>query len=70
MILNMNSNIEQQLIAKVRDLSPGQLTAVFNFIEKLANQQDIQLTQAAAATSEPSFADVWDNEEDAAYDRL
>jgi hypothetical protein len=66
----MNPNIEQQLIAKVRDLSPGQVTAVFHFIEKLAHQQDTLLTQAAAATSEPSFAAVWENDEDAAYDRL
>ncbi len=30
---------------------------------------DERLTQAAASTSEPSFAAVWDNDEDAAYDR-
>lgn len=66
----MNINIEQQLIAKVRDLSPSEVTAVFNFIDTLAHRQDIQLTQAAAATSEPSFAAVCDNKEDAAYGRL
>jgi hypothetical protein len=66
----MNATVEQQLIAKVRDLSPRQVTEVFHFIDTLAHQQDAQLTQAAAKTSEPSFAAVWDNDEDAAYDRL
>jgi hypothetical protein len=66
----MNTIIEQQLIAKVRDLSPWQVTEVFQFIDTLAHQKEVQLTEAAAKTGEPSFAAVWDNDEDAVYDRL
>jgi hypothetical protein len=35
-----------------------------------SNDQDISLVTFAAQVSEPSFAAVWDNPEDAAYDEL
>lgn len=37
----------------------------------LKSREDEQrLTRAAAQASEPAFAKVWDNEDDAEYDRL
>ena len=33
-------------------------------------QEEQRLTHAAAKASEASFAQVWDNDEDAAYDRM
>ena len=36
----------------------------------LIAEDEQRLTQAAAKASETSFAAVWDNDEDAAYDRL
>ncbi len=34
------------------------------------SEDEHRLTQAAAKASEASFAQVWDNDEDAAYDRM
>jgi hypothetical protein len=39
-------------------------------IDAEAISEDQSLRQAAAKLSEPSFAAVWDNEEDAVYDDL
>jgi hypothetical protein len=61
---------ERLAIEKLEPADERQVTEVFHFINTLAHQQDTQLTQAAAKTSEPSFAAVPDNDEDAAYDRL
>jgi hypothetical protein len=67
----MNTVQEQSLIAKIKLLSPQRITEVEDFIDFLrAREEDIRLTQAAAKASEASFAEVWDNDEDAAYDRL
>jgi hypothetical protein len=36
----------------------------------VAREQQRSLTRAAAATSAPAFAKIWDNPEDDAYDDL
>lgn len=42
-----------------------------DFGDCLRARESVQrLTNAATKASEPSFAAVWDNEDDAAYDRL
>jgi len=42
-----------------------------DFVDFLLAREDNQrLTRAAAKASEASFAQVWDNDEDAAYDRM
>ena len=47
------------------------LLEVEDFVDFLRTREDDQrLTQAAARASEASFAAVWNNDEDAAYDRL
>jgi hypothetical protein len=62
---------EQHLIDKIRQLPPQRMAEVEDFVDFLRAREDEQrLTQAAAKTSEPSFAQVWDNDEDAAYDRM
>ena len=62
---------EQMLIEKIRKLPPQRLAEVEDFVDFLRSREDEQrLTQAAAKASETSFAAVWDNDEDAAYDRL
>ncbi len=61
----------QVLIEKINQLPPQRMAEVEDFVDFLrARADDERLTQAAANTSEPSFAAVWDNDEDAAYDRL
>ena len=67
----MNARTEQLLVAKLRHLSPERLTEVEDFIDFLrAREGDRSLTEATARVSEPAFGSVWDNESDAAYDRL
>lgn len=62
---------EQALIEKIRQLPPQRLAEVEDFVDFLRLRESDQcLAQAAAKASEASFAAVWDNDEDAAYDRL
>ncbi len=65
------SATEQVLIEKIRQLPPQRLAEVEDFVDFLRTREDEQrLTQAAARASEASFAAVWDNDQDAVYDRL
>ena len=62
---------EQILIEKIRQLPPQRLAEVEDFIDFLrAREEEQRLTQAAAQVSQPALAAVWDNDEDAAYDKL
>ena len=63
--------IQQILIEKIRQLPPQRVAQVEDFVDFLHAREDEQrLTYAAAKASEASFASVWDNDEDAAYDRM
>jgi hypothetical protein len=65
------SAIEQVLIEKMKQLPPQRLAEVEDFVDFLRTREEEQrLTQAAAKASEASFAAVWNNDEDAAYDHL
>ena len=62
---------EQLLIEKIKQLPPQRMAEVEDFIDFLrAREDDQRLTPAATRASEASFAQVWDNDEDAVYDRL
>ena len=62
---------QQVLIEKIRQLTPQRVAEVEDFVDFLQAREDEQrLTHAAAKASEASFASVWDNDEDAAYDRM
>lgn len=62
---------EQALIDKIKQLPPQRLAEVEDFVDFLRAREDEQrLTHAAAKASEASFTQVWDNDEDAAYDRM
>jgi hypothetical protein len=62
---------EQELIAKIRKLPPSLMVEVEDFIDFLSQRRDDrELVLAAAQMSESTFAQVWDNTEDAAYDDL
>jgi hypothetical protein len=52
--------VSDALMEKIRQLPPQRVAEVEDFV---------RLTRAAAQVSEPAFADVWDNDEDAIYDR-
>jgi hypothetical protein len=66
----MSAN-KQVLIDKIGQLPPQRLAEVEDFVDFLRLREDEQrLTQAAARMAEASFAAVWNNDEDAAYDRM
>jgi len=63
--------LESILIQKLQRLSTQRLAEVEDFVDFLqAREEDRQLVQAAAKAAEARFATVWDNDEDAAYDRM
>ena len=63
--------LESILIQKLQRLPTQRLAEVEDFVDFLqAREEDRQLVQAAAKAAEACFATVWDNDEDAAYDRM
>jgi hypothetical protein len=62
---------EVVLIEKIRSLAPERVHEVEDFVDFLQlRDEDKRLIKEAAKLSEKAFHDVWDNPEDAAYDRL
>jgi hypothetical protein len=62
--------VSDALMEKIRQLPPQRVAEVEDFVDFLrAREEGQRLTRAAAQVSEPAFADVWDNDEDAIYDR-
>lgn len=56
---------------KLRALSVERVAEVEDFIDFLRERDsDRQLVKAAAVASEPALTAIWDNDADAAYDRL
>jgi hypothetical protein len=62
---------EQELVEKIRSLPPDKLAQVEDFVDFLRQRQDDRrLAGAVTGVSEAAFAKVWDNPDDAVYDRL
>lgn len=62
---------EPMLIEKIKQLAPQRTAEVEDFVDFLrAREGDQRPARDAAKASEPSFAAVWDNDQDAAYDRF
>ncbi len=62
---------EQVLIEKIRKLPPRRQAEVEDFVDFLRTlDKELCLVHTAAKASEESFAVVWNNEEDAVYDRI
>jgi len=62
---------EQTLLKKIRTLPPEKGIEVEDFVDFLRGRlDDRRLVRAAAKLSEDAFRKVWDNEDDAAYDKL
>ncbi|WP_373538535.1 toxin-antitoxin system, antitoxin component, Xre family protein [Chamaesiphon sp.] len=69
----ITDTIEQRLLAKIRKLSATKVVEIEDFIDFLYEreiQSDANLTLSATKLSEATFAKVWNNPEDAAYDNL
>jgi hypothetical protein len=62
---------QQKLIDKIRQLVPEQVTLVERFIDSLSQQsEEYNLTLAATKLSEPVLQKIWDNPDDAEYNKL
>lgn len=62
---------DQVLFDKIKQLPPDRLAEVEDFVDFLRTREDeLRLTRDAGKASEASFARVWDNDDDAGYDRL
>ncbi len=62
---------EQALIEKIRTLPPERIAEVEDFVDFLRQRdEDRPLVRAASKLSENAFQKVWDNPDDAEYDRL
>jgi hypothetical protein len=67
----MHSRQKRALIEKMQTLPPDKLAEIEDFIDFLQQRElDRQLVEAAAQTSEGSLREVWDNPDDAEYDKL
>jgi hypothetical protein len=62
---------EYELLEKIRSLPPERVAEVEDFVDFLrVRDEDLRLTHVAAKLSEEAFTRVWDNPDDADYDRL
>jgi hypothetical protein len=62
---------DEELLEKIKSLPPDQLAEVEDFVDFLRQRGDQRgLTQAVSKFSEDAFHKVWDNPDDAEYDRL
>jgi hypothetical protein len=67
----VNTRDPQSLIDKLKQLAPERVAEVEDFVDFLrARDEERSLAQAATRAAEPAFAKIWDNDDDAAYDRL
>ena len=63
--------VERVLIEKLKSLPPRRRAEVEDFVDfPRSREAEQNLTRAAAQVSEPAFKAVWDNPDDAEYDRL
>lgn len=61
----------EHLLDKLKALPPARVAEVEDFIDFLhSRNRDRRLVRAAQTLSEPSLTTLWDNADDAAYDRL
>lgn len=61
----------EHLLDKLKTLPPARVAEVEDFIDFLhSRNRDRRLVQAAQVLTEPSLTALWDNPDDAAYDRL
>ncbi len=61
---------DKELIEKINELPPDKIAEVVDFVNFLSHRDDRLLVEAAARISEPAFAAVWNNPDDAEYDNL
>jgi hypothetical protein len=69
--MSTEDSIERNLIEKLRRLPPERIAEVEDFIDFLhARQESRRLVNESLQLSEAAFQQVWNNPDDADYDRL
>jgi hypothetical protein len=69
--MNGQTSHDKALIEKIRALPPERIAEVEDFVDFLRQRdEDRLLVRAASKLSENAFQNVWDNPDDAEYDRL
>jgi hypothetical protein len=67
----MNTRDPNALIEKLKNLPPERVAEVEDFVDFLrARDEERALVRVATRAAEPAFAKLWDNDADAAYDKL
>jgi hypothetical protein len=70
-LVQASSDQERVLIDKIRALPPDKVAELEDFVDFLRQRdENRRLVDAATKLSEDAFRAVWDNAEDADYDRL
>jgi len=66
-----SNDAEQKLLEKIKRLPPEKAAEVEDFVDFLSQREtERDLARAATRLSEDAFQKVWDNQDDADYDRL
>ncbi|MBI2398093.1 MAG: toxin-antitoxin system, antitoxin component, Xre family protein [Xanthomonadales bacterium] len=66
----MNTAIDH-LAERLAQLPPERIAEVVDFVDFIAGrEQERSITRAAQTASETTLAAIWNNDSDAAYDRL
>lgn len=69
--MSQSQSAVEQVIDKLQALSPERVSEVEDFIDFLSQRDtDRELTRAAMSAAEPVLEQVWDNPDDAEYDKL
>jgi hypothetical protein len=67
----VNTRDRHTLIEKLKTLPPDRVAEVEDFVDFLRTRDgERALVRAATRAAEPAFAKVWDNDDDAGYDKL
>lgn len=67
----MNTRDSQALLEKLKRLPPERVAEVEDFVDFLRSRDEERaLERANTHAAEPAFAKVWDNDDDAVYDKL
>ena len=67
----IHSDLEKTLIEKIRALPADKVAEVEEFIDFIAQRnEERRLVRASGQLAEEAFRTVWDNPDDAEYDRL
>lgn len=67
----MNARTEHALIEKLKSLPPERIAEVEDFVDFLRSREgERALVRSAGAAAQGALAKVWDNPDDADYDRL